>query len=177
MADRSTMSSTINHNGTSNVHVHNQDIPEIVNDESDIKVDTSSVSTEMLDVMTKYFYLSLLTIISTQLFTASELVLSAGIDHAEKTNLFTYYYTSYKIYHILRQTDSMVTTMYIILSFNFSGKCYDKFCNSCHNLCLSIFKKCIAKDLETRIRATSRSVAGMDNVNKDKERCGSTIEM
>ena len=121
--------------------------------------------TAMFDCMIKYFYLSSLTIISTQIFTAAEIGLSFGIETAENDGKFIAYYNWYKAYYALRSTDSIVTAIYIILTFRFTETWYRVLCRYFHIKCVNIWEKLVKSGVETRLKLTLQSVDTLSKAN------------
>ena len=100
-------------------------------------------SFKVFETMIKYFILTVLTVISTELFTVSQIILSQSIDHAIKTNNYTFYFIAYKIYYILCNIDTIISTIYILLTFQFTSKYYYKICHYPHVFCVNIWTKSI----------------------------------
>merc|ERR1711879_317711 len=94
---------------------------------------------------------SMVTILSTQLFTASEFFVGEALMHANRSGDFEYYYKSYMFYHVFRSTDAIVSTLYIMLSFKFNHKYYRKMCSLCQNECMD----CWLKIARSRMRPDS----------------------
>ena len=99
-------------------------------------------SSKIFEIMIKYFLLTFLTVLSTQMFTASQITLSTAINHAVHTSKFQFYYDTYMVHFVLGCTDSMVSTMYIMLTFPFANEWYKKLCNWSHRICIDIWSKC-----------------------------------
>ena len=97
--------------------------------------------------MIKYFLLTILTVLSTQIFTTSEITLSISIGYAEGTNKFTFYYIAYIFYFIFSSTDCMVSTCYIVLTFPFAHKLYIKCCGRSQKKCEKVWLKCANVDI------------------------------
>ena len=93
-------------------------------------------------MMIKYFLLTSLTVISTQIFTTSEVLLSVSIDYATKHTEYGFYYSAYIIYFIFQCVDAMVSTLYILLTFPFTKQWYRRYCDRLDRFCLNIWTKC-----------------------------------
>ena len=79
-------------------------------------------------VMIKHFVLSCFTIGSTLLYTASELILSVSIEVASDTGHYTFYRWWYCVYFVLCNVDSIVSSLFVLLSFSFTNAWYNKCC-------------------------------------------------
>eukprot|EP01084_Bolivina_argentea_P179186 309640_1 len=99
-------------------------------------------SFKIFDVMIKYFLLTFITVLSTQIFTASQITLSVSIAHAVKTDRFQFYYTTYIWHFLLGCSDSVVSSVYIVLTFPITKGWYEKICNVLHAKCVQIWAKC-----------------------------------
>ena len=106
----------------------------------------SAHSAKLFNVMIKYFLLTFLTVLSTQIFTASQIVLSISIGHAIDTGLFEFYYKAYMVHFVLGCIDSMVSTLYIMLTFPFAKEWYRKFCTCLHDECTQCWSKAAMLD-------------------------------
>eukprot|EP01084_Bolivina_argentea_P034627 64103_1 len=112
----------------------------------------SKRSAKIFDVMIKYFLLTFLTVTSTQIFTASQIVHSISIDYAVETGIFQFYYTVYMVHFTLNCIDSVISTLYIILTFPFSKRFYNKFCNCFHMQCIAIWSKPMMEKMNEHIQ-------------------------
>eukprot|EP01083_Nonionella_stella_P164782 546506_1 len=92
-------------------------------------------SHKIFDILIRYFLLTSWTVLSTQLFTVSQIVLSVAIGHVTTNGSYSFYYQAYYFHFTLGIMDSMVSVCYIILTFPFAKKCYNKLCNSMHYKC------------------------------------------
>ena len=109
---------------------------------------------KLFDVMIKYFYLSLLTICSTQLFTASEIAASFAVEFAQLYDVYKWYYLSYKWYYVFRATDSIMSMVYILLTFRFTEPWYMKFCKTCHKKCVRIWEKSVKSQVKLKLKVS-----------------------
>ena len=109
-------------------------------------------STDIFSMMIKYFFLSLLTMVSTQLFTASDLLVNAAISHAAESNEFEFYYATFKVWYVLRATDALVSSMYILLTFQFSETWYSRCCGTCHNTCVHAWEKSVKSEIHEHLK-------------------------
>lgn len=96
-------------------------------------------SEKIYGVMIKYFVLTTWTVLSTQLFTATQLVLSDSIQHAVHHGHFAYYYTAYALYYVAGNVDAVVSTAFVVLSYSFSDRVYNRFCGCAHATCLWVW--------------------------------------
>lgn len=94
---------------------------------------------KIYNAMIKYFTLCSWTVLSTQMFTVTQLVLSDSIQHAVDNGLFEYYYTAYALYYVAGNVDAIISTAFVVLSFSFSDRSYDRFCGCAHSKCLWIW--------------------------------------
>eukprot|EP01084_Bolivina_argentea_P275921 470653_1 len=92
---------------------------------------------KVIDVMIKYFILTSATVLCTQIYTASEILLSISINHALKHKQFQFYYNTYIVEFTLMCIDSVISAVYIIFTFDFAKGSYVKFCNCLHMRCKS----------------------------------------
>lgn len=112
---------------------------------------TTGQNSDLFDLLIKKFFLSVITILSTQLFTLSEIVISQGMLHAEQTGNFDFYNGSYIPFHVFRSLDAVVSTMYIMLSFHFNDKYYRKMCGICQLKCVDWWTHVV----RSRVRSNS----------------------
>lgn len=111
------------------------------------------VNKDLFALMIRHFLLSMITICSTQMFTGAEIAVEAGITKASQTDEFDLYYGAYICYHVFRTVDSIVSTLYILLSFKANLKYYDKVCGCCQNQCIV----CWGRMSHSRIRSRTMS--------------------
>jgi len=113
-------------------------------------------SPAIFDTMIKYFLLTFLTVLSTQLFTASEITSSVAIDRALATDQFDFYYAAY-----------------IILTFPFAKRWYNKYCKCCHSLCLKIWGCCALsqKPLNTKLQKLQKLQKMRGHVKDQSDLC------
>eukprot|EP01084_Bolivina_argentea_P212626 361382_1 len=107
------------------------------------KVFVNDRSPKMFEIMVKYLFLTFITVLSTQLFTISEIVMSASIKHAINNGEYERYYYSYMVRYTLDNIDAMISVSYIILSFPFTKKYYHLWCNCPHNNCVKFWSKSV----------------------------------
>ena len=96
-------------------------------------------SPKIYDAMIKYFTLCSWTVLSTQIFTVTQLLLSDSIQHAVDHDEFGYYYTAYIFHYGYGNVDAMISTAFVVLSFSFSGPIYSRVCGCAHSKCLWIW--------------------------------------
>lgn len=94
--------------------------------------------------MIKLFILSCFTVASTVLYTVSELTLSVSIDVAGNTGDYSFYRITYCVYFILCNVDALMSTLFVLLSFAFARKWYNKCCWCLNAKCFEIWKKASA---------------------------------
>ena len=118
----------------------------------------AGANSALFNLLMKHFNLSMVTILSTQFFTISEIVISEGMYVADRTGDFDFYYASYIPYHILRSSDAVISTLYIILSFKFSSKYYQKLCGVQHRHCVGCWTKVIRNKMGADTSSTAHKV-------------------
>merc|ERR1711879_357651 len=120
----------------------------------DVVVDdmTKGANSDLFHLLIKQFFLSMITICSTQLFTISEIAVAEGMRHAERTNHFDFYYAAYIPYQLCRSGDAVVSTVYILLSFHFNDKYYGKMCGFCQNRCTAFWTKVVRAKIKANAR-------------------------
>ena len=133
----------------------------------------NNVSPLLFDMMIKYFLLSSFTVFFSLLFTASDLVLAEGVDVAEDTGDFTFYSTSYAVYFVMGNVDSMVSILFVLLSFSFTDRCYSSWCDWTHLKCVYLWSRVhLSEEVTARLsvihsptmRSTSRRSSGCDSL-------------
>ena len=102
---------------------------------------SSRVSVRIFDTMVKYFLLTFTTVLSTQIFTISQILLSVSITHAVNTDNYTFYYNAFLVSFIWNNIDAIVSTGYIVLSFGFAKTYYVKTCSCVHGKCVKLWAK------------------------------------
>ena len=120
--------------------------------------------------MIKYFLLATCTVLSTQLFTASDIVASGAITHAENTGEFDFYYVTYAAAFLMGSIDSLVSMCFILFSFPFSKRCYNRCCRRADAKCVLLWSKVHLPpaDCNTEKQITTHTVAGEDAVAIDR---------
>ncbi len=93
--------------------------------------------------MVKYLWLTFITVLSTQLFTVSEIAMSSSIKHAVNNGDYEFYYYAYMVRYTLDNVDAMVSVTYIILTFPFAKKSYNSWCKCPHNNCVKFWSKSV----------------------------------
>lgn len=114
-------------------------------------------SIKIFETMVKYFLLTIMTVSSTQIFTASQITLSAAINHAVKTDSYNFYRTTYIFHFILGCIDSMVSTVYVLLTFSVSETWYTKYCTWLHLKCVNIWGKLVLANEPLEIDVNTHS--------------------
>ena len=109
-------------------------------------------SSHIFEAMVKYFVLTCLTVLSTEIFTASQIVLSSSINYAVNTDNYDFYFIAYPFYYILSNIDSIISTSYIMLTFPFGRKYYQFICKYPHKKCMKLWSRKLiidTKDVKT----------------------------
>merc|ERR1712129_307521 len=89
---------------------------------------------KMDDIMVKLFVLTICTLVSTYVYTAFEIMNTYGVTRGFATDNYNLYHMSYIPYFIFGNVDMMVSAAYVLLTFNFTQKYYDKYCNCAHRI-------------------------------------------
>ena len=97
-------------------------------------------------MMIRYFLLTCCTVMSTQLLTVSEIVLSESIWDADNNKQFDFYNTSYPVYFVLGAIDSLIAMCFILLTFSFTKRYYDRLCRHPHRCCVWLWLRATALD-------------------------------
>lgn len=119
-------------------------------------------SPKVFETMVKYFLLTVITVLSTEIFAISEIILSIAINHAIKTGEFGFYYTSYYIYFNINTLDAIISTIYVVITFPFAKKYYYKYCGCMHDKCVHIWTKSMTEevaDIELSIDSVSNDIS------------------
>jgi len=104
----------------------------------------NSHSPIIFKMMIKLFVLSCFTVASTVLYTVSELTLLVSIGMAGYTGDYTFYRIISCIYFILCNVDALMSTLFVLLSFAFARKWYNKLCSCLDAKCFKIWTKSLA---------------------------------
>jgi len=99
-------------------------------------------SSAIFEMMIRTFLLTLCTVASTTLLTVSEIVLSESISYATRTDNYDFYNATYSVYFALGAIDSLMVMSFILLTFSFNKRFYDKLCAFPHSLCLWLWARC-----------------------------------
>ena len=121
-------------------------------------------SEKIYGVMIKYFLLTTWTVLSTQIFTVTQLVLSDSIQHAVSNGQFEYYYTAYALYYVAGNVDAVISTAFVVLSYSFSDRIYERFCGCAHDKCLWIWGNA---RLPKPIKSNMSSMSSLSRINKN----------
>ena len=118
------------------------------------------VNRDLFNLLIRHFFLSMVTISSTQFFTISEIVISEAIYVADRTGEFDFYYAAYIPFHILRSLDAVVSTCYIMLSLKNNTGYYNNLCGFCQRHCIVCWTRAI------HIKMTSGTTASDSNAHE-----------
>eukprot|EP01084_Bolivina_argentea_P152703 266331_1 len=104
----------------------------------------------MLNLITKYCVLSVVTIISGQIYFGTSLIHSQAIKTSPNRDRF--YIISYGIRRVIFAIDCVVNCICVLLLFSFQSKLYRILCGGCDLLCQSICTKYVQKRIKKEYR-------------------------
>ena len=127
----------------------------------DLDINWNDKQRYLLNIMTKYFVLSLFAILSTQIVTIFYSASWISGSYDETTGIIFF-----DIFHVLLPIDCAITTCCLFLNFGSTNEYYEGngICRRCHYCSLLWFKR-MTKNSVTR-RLSSR-YSGMSSQNKD----------
>merc|ERR1719361_2256093 len=100
-------------------------------------------SKQIFEVMVKFFLLTFLTVLSTQLKTGVNLFGKYAVQHAVEHDEYTLYKWAYFLSKIFATVDRLVSAGYVLLTFTFTQSVYDKCCSCPHTQCVKLWTKSI----------------------------------
>merc|ERR1719361_2699035 len=117
-------------------------------------------SKQIFEVMVKFFLLTFLTVLSTQLKTGVNIFGKYAIQHAVDHDEYTLYKWAYFLSKIFATVDRLVSAGYVLLTFTFTQSVYDKCCSCPHTQCVKLWTKSIEDpfDLDRIATTTDTSI-------------------